>query len=88
MVSENLAREFWGTPTGALGKRVTTTETVPWREVVGVVEDVYNNGVHNSPPTIVHLPPSWRVCARQEDKEPSSVTVAGQKAKFAGRRAF
>jgi len=39
MVSENLARELWGSARAAIGKRVRSTEIGPWREVVGVVED-------------------------------------------------
>ena len=56
IVSENLARELWGTPNAALGKRVRTIDTVPWREVIGVVQTVYDNGVHKAAPTIVYWP--------------------------------
>ena len=44
MVSENLARELWGDPRAALGKRIRVGTTDAWREIVGVVEDVYDNG--------------------------------------------
>jgi len=56
MVSENLARELWGTPSAALGKRFREF-TNDWREIVGVVEDVRENGVNQKAPTIVYWPP-------------------------------
>jgi putative ABC transport system permease protein len=56
IVSENLAREMWGGPSAALGKRVRETMRDPWREVVGVVRDVYDNGVQAPPPALVYWP--------------------------------
>jgi predicted lysophospholipase L1 biosynthesis ABC-type transport system permease subunit len=60
VISENLAREIWGSPSAALGKRIRQgTSTVgigQWQEVVGVVQDVRENGVHASAPTIVYWP--------------------------------
>jgi len=55
MVSENLARELWGTPSAALGKRIR--EFHGWWEVIGVVQDVRENGVHEKAPAIVYWPP-------------------------------
>jgi predicted permease len=54
MVSENLARELWGSPSAALGKRFR--EFKPWWEVIGVVQDVHENGVHDNAPAIVYWP--------------------------------
>jgi predicted permease len=56
MLSENLARELWGSPEAAIGKRVRTSPVVPWREVIGVVQDVHENGVHEAAPAIVYWP--------------------------------
>jgi putative ABC transport system permease protein len=56
IVSENLARELWGSPAAALGKRIRTLPTTPWREVIGVVQDVHDNGVHVASPTIIYWP--------------------------------
>jgi len=56
MVSENLARELWGTPTAALGRRIRERLTAPWREVVGVVSDERDDGVDRKAPTIVCWP--------------------------------
>jgi len=58
LVSENLAREIWGTPSAALGKRFT--EFGDKREVVGVVADVRENGVSEKAPSIVYWPPMTR----------------------------
>jgi hypothetical protein len=46
MVSENLARELWQTPNNALGKRVRVGTTDDWREVIGVVGDVHDDGMN------------------------------------------
>jgi predicted permease len=63
IVSENLARELWGSPTAALGKRIREGMNDPWREIVGVADDVYDNGVNEAAPTIVYWPvlmgPFW-----------------------------
>jgi putative ABC transport system permease protein len=56
MVSENLAREIWGDPRAALGKRIRVGTTDAWREIVGVAEDVYDNGLQVKPPTIAYWP--------------------------------
>jgi hypothetical protein len=56
MVSENLARELWGTPAGAIGQRIRTLDVSPWREVIGVAENVHDHGVHEPAPTTVYWP--------------------------------
>ncbi|MFL6429491.1 MAG: ADOP family duplicated permease [Acidobacteriaceae bacterium] len=56
IISENLAREYWGTPAAALGKRFREFPSMPWHEVVGVVQDVRENGVHEQAPAIVYWP--------------------------------
>jgi len=53
MISENLARELWRTPAAAIGKRLRQDPGMPWHEVIGVVEDVRENGVYQpAPPTV------------------------------------
>ena len=54
MVSENLAREMWGTPSAAIGKRLRESPYMPWHEVIGVVQDVRENGVQEKPPEILY----------------------------------
>lgn len=57
LVSENMARELWGTPAAALGKRIHEPgPNPPWREIVGVAEDVRNAGAQFKPPSIVYFP--------------------------------
>lgn len=56
LVSENLARELWGSAQAAIGKRVRATERGPWREVVGVVEDVRHSGAQEPAPAVVYWP--------------------------------
>src|SRR6185503_15940129 len=55
-VSENLARELWGTPTAALGKELRVSPGMPWHEVIGVVQDVRENGFFEPPPPTVYWP--------------------------------
>lgn len=56
VIAENLAREMWGAPTNALGKRIRHHPRSPWREVVGVVRDIYEDGVHQKPSATVYWP--------------------------------
>jgi predicted permease len=56
LVSENLARELWGSPAAAIGKRVRTNDIAPWREVIGVVEDIRHNGVDQPAQAAVYWP--------------------------------
>ncbi len=57
MISENLARELWGSPAAAVGKRIAASiPQSPWREVIGVVQDVHDNGVRKAASKIVYWP--------------------------------
>jgi len=56
LVSENLAREFWGSPAAAIGKRISTRPESPRFEVIGVVENVRISGVNQSAPAVVYWP--------------------------------
>ena len=38
MISENMAREWWGSAQAALGKKIRVANTDDWREIVGVAE--------------------------------------------------
>lgn len=56
IVSENFARENWGSASAAIGKRVRQFSNMPWVEVIGVVQDVRHNGVDETAPAIVYWP--------------------------------
>lgn len=56
VISENFAKEYWGSAQNALGKQIRTGSTDDWREVVGVVGNVYQDGVQEKPPTTVYWP--------------------------------
>ncbi|MGC2612937.1 MAG: ABC transporter permease, partial [Terracidiphilus sp.] len=56
LVSENLAREYWGEPANALGKRIRVGNTDDWREIIGVAKNVYYDGVSQKAPTTVYWP--------------------------------
>jgi predicted permease len=56
IVSEGLARELWGSPQAAIGKHFREWESMPWHEVVGVVQDVRENGVDQVSPATVYWP--------------------------------
>ena len=54
MVSENFARQYWANPADALGKKVR--EVKEWREIIGVVGDVRQDGVDKEAPITVYWP--------------------------------
>ncbi len=56
IVSENLAREFWGSPANALGKRARESAKGSWREIVGVAAPERDNGAHRDAPAIAYWP--------------------------------
>lgn len=56
LVSENTAREMWGSPQAAIGKRIRVNLKDDWSEVIGVVCDEHTDGVDKKAPTIVYWP--------------------------------
>jgi predicted permease len=60
VTTENFAREYWGEPRAAVGKRIRVAlgemGEGAWREVVGVVGNVYDDGVAKDAPSIVYWP--------------------------------
>jgi predicted permease len=65
IVSENLARELFGSADIAVGQMIREyyDRGAPWREVIGVVGDVHDDGAHREAPTTVYFPvqPAQRV---------------------------
>jgi putative ABC transport system permease protein len=56
VISENMARQMWGDAAAALGRRIRENPTGPWREVIGVVADVFDDGVHAPAPAMTYWP--------------------------------
>ncbi len=56
IVSEALAKEYWGSAENALGKQVRGAATEPWREVVGVAANVHFDGVNKPVPSQIYWP--------------------------------
>jgi predicted permease len=56
MVSANLAKELWGDPARAIGKRIRPYSKGIWREVVGVVSDTRDHGVTDKAPGVAYWP--------------------------------
>src|SRR6185437_4564143 len=56
IVSENFARDTWGSAANAIGKHARQSNRNPWDEVIGVVEDVHQHGVDEKAPAIIYWP--------------------------------
>ena len=56
LISEKLARELWQDPSAAVGKRVREGDVYTWQEIIGVVADVYEDGVNKEPPSAIYWP--------------------------------
>jgi predicted permease len=57
IVSEPLAREYWGEPAKAIGKRLRgSSRRFPWREIVGVSGNERDDGLTQPPTPIVYWP--------------------------------
>ncbi len=78
MVSENFARENWGSAAAAVGKRVRQFSSMPWQEVIGVVRDVRMHGVDKNAPAVIYWPAMLNdpYTAKPTIDGPNSVTFA------------
>jgi predicted permease len=57
VVTENFAEYYWGSAAAALGKRISTEQSVMvWQEVIGVVGNVRDDGLSGSPTYMVFWP--------------------------------
>jgi len=57
LVSESLAREYWGDPAHALHKQIREGMKDAWREIIGVVGDLHDKGLNEKVSTAVYWPP-------------------------------
>ncbi|WP_234800556.1 ABC transporter permease [Luteitalea pratensis] len=56
LISENFAREYWGSAAAAIGKQIRSNPNDPWSQVVGVVADIRHDGVDRRAPSTVYWP--------------------------------
>ncbi len=69
IVSENLAKELWHDPAVAVGKKIRVGTTDDWREIIGVVRDVHDDGVDTTAPPTVY----WPVIQDRFEGQPETV---------------
>ncbi len=70
MVSESLARELWNEPSAALGKHVRPYQKGSWREVVGVLSDMRDDGLNKKAATAVYWPLLTKPFTETPDSRP------------------
>lgn len=56
LISANLAKELWGDPASAIGKRVREGPQGEWREIIGVMADEHGDGVDKPAPKVAYWP--------------------------------
>lgn len=56
LLSENLAREYWGEPGRAIGKRVRRSPQTGWIEIIGVVGNERQDGATQPAPPTIYWP--------------------------------
>jgi predicted permease len=56
VVSESLAREYWQSANDAIGKKIRANPQDDWREIVGVAQDIHDDGVDQPAPATVYWP--------------------------------
>ena len=73
IVDETLARDIspdpGSGPKGALGQRIRVSSIDDWREVIGVVQNVYHDGVNKDAPPTVY----WPLMSKNLDSNPVMV---------------
>jgi predicted permease len=56
IISENFAREYWHNANNAIGKKIRVGSTDDWREIIGVAQDMHDEGVDKPASTTVYWP--------------------------------
>lgn len=56
IISDNFAREYWGSAQAAIGKQIRSNPNDPWNEIIGVVGDLRHDGAEQKAPTTVYWP--------------------------------
>jgi predicted permease len=76
IVSENFARENWGSAQAALGKKLRSASTDDWRQIVGVVQDVREDGISLPTPATIYWPVLMANFEGQKQQVSRGVTFA------------
>ncbi len=87
MVSDNLARKYWGSAQAALGKKLRVAATDNWREIIGVAEDAHVDGLEKPAPITVY----WPVLMANQEGQKLAVSrgvTFGVRSSRAGSQAF
>jgi len=87
IVSESMARESWGEPRVAIGKRIRIGRDGPLTEVVGVVEDIHADGLHQPAPATVYARAGVETATNGSTTVRRAVTLAIRSSR-AGNPAF
>jgi ABC-type antimicrobial peptide transport system permease subunit len=72
LISENLARELWRNPEAAVGKHVRAGPKAEWRQVIGVIANLSDDGIDRPSPAIVY----WPLMLRQGQSDTANRSVA------------
>jgi predicted permease len=56
VVTENFAREYWQDPARAVGRRIRENSKAPWRQIIGVAANIYDDGVNQKATAVVYWP--------------------------------
>ncbi len=70
IVSEDLAREYWHDPNNALGKRIRVSTKDDWREIIGVVGNIHDDGI-SQPATSTAF---WPIFMKNFESGPVQIT--------------
>jgi len=56
LISENFAREYWGSAQAAIGKQIRSNPNDKWSQIIGVAGDIRHDGSDKKAPTTVYWP--------------------------------
>jgi predicted permease len=76
VVTENFAREYWESPTEALGNRVRASLDGDWQEIVGVVGNIHDDGVGEEATATLFWPMLAENLTRKEVRGPRTLGYA------------
>ena len=87
IVSETFAREYWDSAQGAVGKMIRVSSTDPWREIVGVAQDIRDDGADKPVSSAVYWPAMMDAFEGQKPRIQRGVAFAIRSPR-AGSQAF